>query len=83
MAPLSFSRWTDSRQNQKVDKESHSLLHLGTTTLDQGWINKEECCPYSCPNNMVYVLCIFFFFLGLHLQPMEVPKLGVESELQL
>ena len=25
----------------------------------------------------------FFFFLGLHLQPMEVSRLGVESELQL
>ena len=24
-----------------------------------------------------------FFFLGLHLQPMEVPRLGVEVELQL
>ena len=26
---------------------------------------------------------IFFFFLWLHLQHMEVPRLGVESELQL
>ena len=25
----------------------------------------------------------FFFFLGLHLQHMEIPKLGVKSELQL
>ena len=25
----------------------------------------------------------FFFFLGLHLGHMEVPRLGVESELQL
>ena len=25
----------------------------------------------------------FVLFLGLHLQPMEVPRLGVESELQL
>ena len=35
-----------------------------------------------------HVLCeqkflIFFFFLGLHPQHMEVPRLGVESELQL
>ena len=29
-------------------------------------------------------LCLFFpFFLGLHLQHMEIPGLGVESELQL
>ena len=26
---------------------------------------------------------LFFFFLGLHVQWMEVPRLGVESELQL
>ena len=25
----------------------------------------------------------FFFFLGPHLQPMEVPRLGVDSELQV
>ena len=40
----------------------------------------------------IYVcVCIFFFifyflffvFLGLHLQHMEVPRLGVESQLQL
>ena len=29
------------------------------------------------------MLVLFFFFLGLHLQYMEVPRLGVESELQL
>ena len=28
-------------------------------------------------------LCAFFFFLGPHLRHMEVPRLGVESELQL
>ena len=31
-----------------------------------------------------FVFCFFFFcFLGPHLQQMEVPSLGVESELQL
>ena len=28
-----------------------------------------------------FVFWLFFFFLGLHPQHMEVPKLGVESEL--
>ena len=28
-------------------------------------------------------LFLFFIFIGLHLQHMEVPRLGVESELQL
>ena len=31
---------------------------------------------------MINIL-LFFVFLGLHLQHMEVPRLGVESELQL
>ena len=28
-------------------------------------------------------LSFFLFFLGPHLHPMEVPRLGVQSELQL
>ena len=35
----------------------------------------------------IYLFCIFFwlfvFFLGLHLQDMEVPRLGVQSEMLL
>ena len=30
-----------------------------------------------------FFLCVSFVFLGLHLQHMEVPRLGVESELKL
>ena len=36
-------------------------------------------------HNPVFVFrgfCLFFFFLGPHLQHMEVPRLGVKSELQ-
>ena len=50
-------------------------------------------CPYCCPlwSRRKAFLCVFFFFffffffwlLGPHLQHMEVPRLGVESELQL
>ena len=29
-----------------------------------------------------FLFFIFFIFLGLHLQHMEVPRLGIESELQ-
>ena len=32
---------------------------------------------------LVSMMTLFFFFLGLHLQLMEVPRLGVESELRL
>ena len=50
---------------------------------------------YQCPINrhLGYIQIIknitilkriyFFFFLGLNLQHIEVPRLGVESELQL
>ena len=31
----------------------------------------------------IYLFIYLFCFLGLHLQHMEVPRLGVESELQL
>ena len=31
----------------------------------------------------VTIIIIFFSFLGLHLQHMEISRLGVESELQL
>ena len=31
----------------------------------------------------LYVLLFLFFFKGLHLQHMKVPRLGVKSELQL
>ena len=39
-----------------------------------------------CPldrHSLLPELPLFFVFLGPHLQPMEVPRLGVESELQL
>ena len=33
--------------------------------------------------NLVKFVLLFFFFLGLHLCHMEVPRLEVQSELQL
>ena len=41
--------------------------------------------PYTDPRSLLpsCELFIFFFFLGPQLQHMEVPRLGVESELQL
>ena len=36
----------------------------------------------SCAPSFVLFVC-FFCFLGLHPQHMEIPRLGVESELQL
>ena len=31
----------------------------------------------------VFIFYLFFVFLGLHLKHMEVPRLGIQSELQL
>ena len=31
----------------------------------------------------LFIICILFYFLGLHLWHVEVPRLGVQSELQL
>ena len=39
--------------------------------------------PLNCHMNFRISLLIFFFFLGSYQQHMEVPSLGVESELQL
>ena len=36
-----------------------------------------------CSHPQGYLLFFFSFFLGPHLQHMEIPRLGVESELQL
>ena len=41
------------------------------------------CLLELCIEREVSLVFVFFFFLGLHLWHMEVPKLGVESELQL
>ena len=38
---------------------------------------------WELPLIFFFVLTFFVFFLGLHPWPMEVPRLGVKSELQL
>ena len=40
----------------------------------------------SMAKNNFFLICLFFFFFfffGLHLRRVEVPRLGVKSELQL
>ena len=37
----------------------------------------------SCSEPQFFFFFFFFCFLGLHLQHMEVPRLGVQSEVQL
>ena len=45
--------------------------------LDKGYIGSRCVISSNC-----ICICIFFCFLGLHPQHMEVPKLGVKSEPQ-
>jgi len=42
----------------------------------------QEFTMFNFLKNNCIKLTFFFFFLGLHLQHMEVPRLGVKSELQ-
>ena len=37
----------------------------------------------SIISKLLFIYLFIYCFLGLHLQHMEVPRLGVESELQL
>ena len=55
-----------------IGKSVSQNIHLSVTY--SGCTLGAFCCFPSCPS---------FFFLGLHPRHMEVPKLGVKSELQL
>ena len=60
-------------------------MEIKNTTCLLPRLHMKRLCPDSrCPQmfSCVCVLC-FFAFLGPHLWHLEVPRLGVESELQL
>ena len=57
---------------------SYSLWVACLGGMEFGYISSFESAP---PTHLIVVP--FFAFLGPHLQHMEVPRLGVESELQL
>ena len=56
-------------------KNSNGVL----SESQQGWSDFWSPCLFTAP----FYLFFFFFFLGPNLQYMEVPRLGVESELSL
>ena len=47
-----------------------------------GWTGQMDRTTHTVPLSRM-LFSFFVLFLGLHLQHMEVPRLGVESELQL
>ena len=75
--PLLFA---ESRQKLLEEKLLYciSLVFLGLTPLSQVYFHFYIFLDLSC-----YFFFPLLFFLRLHLQHMEVPGLGVESELQL
>ena len=55
------------------------LPHLSPCEVVPGWLDPWTKGPSSCQSCSSFLI----FFLGLHLQHMEVPRLGVKVELQL
>ena len=60
----------------QITQTSFRLLYFSQRTLDYYLIH----CIYFY---FILLLLLFLVFLGLHLWHMEVPRLGVQSELQL
>ena len=74
------SRWVN---NDKQTKEKHIILdkaNLWKCKINIWWQNLRSIFIKICSNLW---MSLFFFFLGLHPWHMEVPRLGIESELQL
>ena len=57
--------------------ELGEVVNLGLVS----WVFRTNDTIWVC--SFLFLLFFFFCFLGLHLQHMEVPRLGVESELPL
>ena len=57
-------------------------LSLSVLSLDLGWCLFSSF-PIQHPVILFFIFILFFCFLGLHLQHMEIPSLWVKSRLQL
>ena len=68
------------------NKTSHEDFTLHVSSAGNGFLHEFAYLTPPFPTNSsqepFFFLC-FFFFLGGHLQHMEVPRLGIQSELQL
>ena len=76
--PILFWRGDHAHRLQKLSGQGwnpcHSRDYTGSLT---------HCATRELQNISILKFLFCFFFLGLHMWHMEVPKLGVESELQL
>ena len=61
----------------------HSIIHQCTHPLTQRHFLKSYHIPPIMLDTGNIAVFFFFFFLGPHLWHMEIPRLGVKSELQL
>ena len=68
---------------RKLQLRSYVLLKITIISLLNGNINHIFMKNDTFPKKYSEKSSIFFFFLGPHLQHMNVPRLWVESELQL
>ena len=75
-------RWREHSPDDVVE-----LLHPSVPEAFSPWTFQKSEPPATEKGSVVFfclfVFCFFFFLLGPHLQHMEIPRLGVESELQL
>ena len=58
-------------------------MELGTTLDCMRYSTYSQMLEHLAPSSKCQHFIFIFCFLGLHLQHVEVPRLGVESELQL
>ena len=59
------------------------ILFLILCSITNDWTYSSLCYKARLHCRSIFIFIFIFCFLGLHLQHMDVPKLGVKSELQL
>ena len=78
---LTLSQRAELGYKLKSPDSSTHVISTGLPSLSNS--SQEEDSSQRCRAMGAYYYFCFFCFLGPHLQQMEVPRLGVKSELQL
>ena len=82
--PLSKAKLLVLHSSKKEGKRVQTAVEQGMYCLDKTNPNNQRSVQKKSRNKEpAFYLFIFFVFLGPHLRHMEVPGLGVQSELQL